>query len=438
MFLALLGNLTYNRNLPNGNQYYNTSSPVIGETIENFISVNTPKIGTTGNIGIFTYNNNGGGFAGTGYIFRVPTSTGSMDQGTGYGIQLGTGADIAFTGTLATSNVSTTLTAGSLDNFNLIGNPYPSYMPANTNANAANLLTNNTSVLSEETIYLWDNTISNYVVINNASAARFIAPGQSFFVETTSGGSFNFLEVWQSHQTTDVFNKSENTNPFKIELSVSNNSVTKKTEIFYIENKTTGFDNGYDSSQFTDELALVDVYTKLASDINSQNLAIQTLPIINAQNIAIPLGLKGNGIISFTAYFNNIPNGSNVFLEDKLKNTFTKLNNNTTLNIDLENGYSGTGRFFITLNNKTLSTENENITALNIYVDANKTLHISSIKNENITFSIFDVLGKKVNSGSFNFDVSNKEFSLANLKKGVYFINLKTQNEVFSKKVLIK
>ena len=68
-------------------------------------------------------------------------------------------------------------------------------------------------------LYFWNG--SSYSPINHASEARYIAPGQGFFVNSISSGStINFTEEMQSHQTTDVFNKMNSSWP-KITLQMT-------------------------------------------------------------------------------------------------------------------------------------------------------------------------------------------------------------------------
>ena len=198
------GDLTYKRTLANANQYYYVSSPFDGETIQDIISNNSLSTGN-GNVGLFEYNNNTTlGYLGTGFVFYQPTSTGSLVSAKGYGIQLSASGDVTFSGTMLTNDASISISEGTMGDItpnpsNLIGNPYPSYIAANLNADANNLLSNNTTILSEITLYFWDNISSSYIAKNQGSAAFFVAPGQGFFVSSSStGGLFNILESCNS------------------------------------------------------------------------------------------------------------------------------------------------------------------------------------------------------------------------------------------------
>ena len=51
------------------------------------------------------------------------------------------------------------------------------------------LLNNNGSLLSESTVWLWDQSSSSYVQ-KNLAADLEIAPGQAFFISANTSGEF--------------------------------------------------------------------------------------------------------------------------------------------------------------------------------------------------------------------------------------------------------
>jgi surface protein len=427
------GNLSYNRFLANAIQWYYVSSPVEGETIEDYIGNNSLQEGNS-NTGFFYYDNDTTlGFAGTGYVFYTPTSTGSFTTGKGYGTQVSSPSNIIFTGTMPTGNKLIPIATGSIDKSNLIGNPFPSYLPTDT------LLTENTGVLNEETIWLWDNTISDYVVINIGSPSHFIPPGQGFFVDSTvSGGDFDFLESWQEHQTSDVFYRSSDTT-FRININLSNeNNLKKITQIFFIEDKTVLFDNGYDSTSYSDESESLIINTKLVSNHNSEDLAIQTLPKENTQNFIIPLFVKGSDGLTFEAITTNKPTDVTIILEDRLLNTFTTLNSATKHTVDVGDLTTGVGRFYLHTKHQSLSLENNILNSISIYTTENKTLNISGLPNKETKIVLFNILGKELVKDVFLADNSTKEISLLGLKNGIYIIKVETETEVISKKIILK
>ena len=136
-----------------------------------------------------------------------------MESAKGYAVLVNSG-DIFFTGTMPIGPIDKSLTLGQ-DGWNLIGNPYPSYLAINNSAHAINFLDVNSSSLSNNfsSIYLWDvlDTQSGIKVVNHATESFDIAPGQGFFVNVDSdGNSVSFTNEMQSHQAIEIFSEAPN------------------------------------------------------------------------------------------------------------------------------------------------------------------------------------------------------------------------------------
>ena len=288
------GNITYNRNIPTTN-WYLVSSPVVGQTIVDFYTNESPVMGSgTGNdqnVAIAPYDNSQSDandrwdYYTEGELDGVGSddTTDTFISGTGYAISMQSTGDVSFTGTINTSdiNISITDATGSGGNaFNLVGNPYPSFIAANNNADATNniLKVNNTDndFLSESTLWFWNQSTSSYNQINHASLAKHIAPGQGFFVSADGTYSFSITEAMQSHQGTDSFQRLT-TRP-EIVLTLSNGTAIRNADIYYIEGTTTGWDNGYDSSIFGGVANEFAIYTHAVANGNGRDLGIQSLP----------------------------------------------------------------------------------------------------------------------------------------------------------------
>ena len=258
--------LTYNRTLTTTN-WYIVSSTATNETFQDMIANHTFATGSAPNIGISDYDNTI-----KAWTYDSIETTGVLASGEARAIKLATLQDISFEGNMPTGNVAIALTHGgaSGNGLNLIGNPYPSYIPLNntTSSDANNLLSANSGVLEEQTIYLWDqsgNENAGAYIIFNLLSTRYIAPGQGFFVESKeAGGTFNFTEAMQSHQS-DVFNRTMDPRP-EIILTMSSTTSKSTTTIYFIEGTSNGFDNGYDSSIFEGTSNEFIVYTRALVD----------------------------------------------------------------------------------------------------------------------------------------------------------------------------
>ena len=156
-----------------------------------------------------------------------------MDAGLGFRTGTDSGATLAFTGTFETSNVTEPITLGSdatYGRWNLIGNPFPSYLDLN------HFFTDNTGNLESGTtngVYAYDGDDSDgsvWTIYNgNNSSGQYIAPGQAFFVAASGSANVSFDTDMQSTAGTDDFLPGErrpNDDSFAQNASSSNSKIS--------------------------------------------------------------------------------------------------------------------------------------------------------------------------------------------------------------------
>lgn len=433
------GDITYKRILPTSN-WYLISSPVSNETVEDYISNHLfIAVGTNdGNHrGLGFYSNDG-----SGWDYYTTSSTGPLNQGQGYTTKmLIPNVEATFTGGFPTTDVNRLIFANA-NAFNLIGNPYPSYIPANSNADAVNnILDINTARLSEETVWFWDQSIPGYTQVNQASGARYIAPGQGFFVSASgTPGNFSFTEAMQSHQSSEVFNRNTNTRP-EIKLVLTDGTQVKETEIYYIEGTTTGWDNGYDSSIFNGLESDFELYTHSVSDSQGRKLGIQSLPDSNYENMIIPIGIKASaGVeLSFSFDVKNFPEGMNVYLEDKTTSTFTQLDQaNATYSTTLSSDIDGIGRFYLHTSTQSLNANEFELDNISIYTTSERNLRVVGIHSGKANLEVYNILGGKVFSNAFDGRGVDDMSLPSSLRTGIYIVKLETSKGELVKKIIIQ
>ena len=265
-----------------------------------------------------------------------------------------------------------------------------------------------------------------------------LAPGQGFFVNSNvASTSVTFTKAMQSDQNGVTFYK--NTDP-KITLLLYNGINTKSTEINYLDGKTTGLDPRFEIGTFTGQSSSLDIYTHLVSDSEGVNFKKQALPNSDYENMIIPVGINSETgkEITFSLETSNLPSGIKVFLEDKLTNTFTRLDENeSNYKITLLSN-SHIGRFYIHTKSSALNIDSnllfENVS---IYKTNNTTLRIAGLQSENASIKLFNVLGKQVLSTSFK-SKGISEITLPKLVKGVYIVQLQTENGKLNKKIILE
>jgi len=450
------GNITYNRNIPTTN-WYLVSSPVAGQTIVDFYTNESPVMGSgTGNdqnVAIAPYDNSQSDpndrwdYYTEGEVDGNDgdDTTDTFGTGIGYSVLLQSADDIAFTGTMSTENVDVSISNGTGaggNEFNLVGNPYPSFIAANNNADATNniLKVNDTDndFLSESTLWFWDQSTNSYDQINHASLAKHIAPGQGFFVSANGSYTFSITEAMQSHQGTDSFQRLT-TRP-EIELTLSNGTAIRNADIYYLEGTTTGWDNGYDSSIFGGVANEFAIYTHSVANGNGKDLGIQSLPNNDFENMIIPVGINAEAgtSISIDAASNNFPSGINIYLEDKQDNSFTLLEADANFSFIPENNLSGIGRFYLHTTSGVLSANDfATNTNISIYTSSNDNLRIAGVQNGTATVRLYNILGKEMLKSSFVGSGVN-DIKVNAIPVGIYIVKLTTENGTLNRKIIIQ
>lgn len=410
------GTITFKRNLATTN-WYLISSPLV-ETIEDFRTNNTFASGSVaGRIGLAPYDNTQ---AGTKWTYQTTSSTGNMNIGQGYSVKLASAGDLIFTGNAHnTTPVNRAITIGAGDAFNLIGNPYLSYYDSNA------FLTNNTSLLTSQTIWIWNQATNSYDT--KVAADNFkLAPAQGFFVECGTAGNVEFYLNDQSHSATDTFQKTVS-RP-EIHLNLSSNNEFSKTKFYFIEGTTKGFDNGYDGKMFTGVSNNFSIYSHLLSENKGINYAVQSLPKKDIDGYIIPIGLnaKADKKIVFSINSKNLPSNLYVYLEDKTTQTYINLSKEN-YTITTTDDISNTGRFYIHTSSKKLGTQLPIATSINevkLYKpEGSSNIIVTGLQEKNIKLKMFSLSGKQVFNRTFSSD-GYSEIKAPKLSSGVYLVEL--------------
>lgn len=430
------GNVIYNRTLETSN-WYLVGAPVVGQDEDDFVNDNNleSSIANPGNRALGIYNTATDDWN----YYNSSTGAATLTSGTGYAINLeATSGNVAFSGSMLTTDLSPIALATTGSGFNLVGNPYPSYL------NSADVLVNSTAALETQTLWVWDQSanmgVGAYEPKVTADAFQ-VAPGQGFFVQADSdGGNVMITENEQSHQSTDTFLRTSNTRP-EIHLNMSSTSFSSMTKIYYIDGTTTSFDNGFDGPLFQGGDNSFAIYTHLVSNGMGTDYDLQSLPINNYENMIIPIGVNAEGgQISFSASLMNLPNDLNVYIEDKENNSFTLLtNSNDSYDATLGSSYSGIGRFYLHTTTSTLSS-GEDLFGLNhvsVYPVDSARLMVTGINNEDANMEVYNLLGQQVFATSF-IGNGNNEVRIPSFKSAVYIVNITTQKGKKSAKVVIE
>jgi hypothetical protein len=442
---------TYQRYL-SGGVWHLISDPLSnsGVTVADFITTHGASMTQSGvKYSLGTYDN---AFAANGVsTWKNYTSDGSNPApasafviAKGYEILMNANGTVNYNGVITTTSTNFSLT-DNVTGWNLIGNPFPSSIFVNTNAHVTdNFLTTNSTQLdpSYVSIYIWNPTNGSYSVVNQATGSTSLAPGQAFFVKSkTDGGTASFNTNMRTHQSTSNFQKTATAAIPTINLTVANNVGTvKSTEIKYMSGTTLGLDPGYDAGQFggvgTSNLNL---YTHLVQD-NGVKFGLQVVPDTDYETTIIPIGMNANSgtQITFKATATNLPSDKKVFIEDKLLNKVTEINNtDKSYSVNLSTSLSGKGRFFLhTKANSTLSIDDYLASKYSLVTSSEKqNIRLYGAVTEKGSLNIFDTFGRKIHTAKLQTG-TEQNISVPRMSSGIYIVKFNIDNKSFSKKIL--
>ena len=229
-------------------------------------------------------------------------------------------------------------------------------------------------------------------------------------------------------------------------IKLYNGNIEAAETKFYFQNGLTlGLDPGYDAGAFDQDIALS---SRLVEDNQGTNFTINAMGLESAYNQSVPLIV--NQFVGQTFRINisqnTLPDNVNVYIEDILENTYTPIiGKDFELTTDVNLNEEGRFRIHFTteiLGAEVLNTNNvfdtdtvsvfkannqDFITITGITATANKT-----------TASLYNMLGKSVRTKTLNNPTQTQSISTQGLAKGVYVVQLKAGNAMFSKKVLLQ
>ena len=448
------GNITYNRwvNAIGTNEWDLIGSPVDGLSISSFASTNSSPLATGGGSGgnqyaIGYYDNSADDW--TNYTTATIGDAGNFDIGKGYQMGTDSGATLAFTGTIATTDQTQAVqdhSGASGRIWNLVANPYPIYLNANTNADGSNnfLTVNGTTTMHDSyvAIYGYDADGSGFSIYNNTTAATYIAPGQAFMVaadNASSGTSVSMTEAMQTTTGGDDFISGDNMENTEVVVKLFNgDNELDSTKLFFDEGLTLGLDPGYDAGHFDDNAPIM---TRLVEDDAGYGMAINAMGLDAMENAVIPLVINQSAGQEFRINLHTatIPD-PNVYLEDVEEGTFTNLYEGDfvyTPTSDLE----GVGRFFIHMSADTMSNEDVSTSMLNAYkeIDASYiTIEGLATQTNETNVSLYNILGREVLSTTLNNNMNTQTISTIGLSAGIYVIELESGTDRLTKKLIIK
>ncbi len=378
----------------------------------------------------------------------------TLDAGVGYRAATDDTSTLTFSGTVSTGLVSYNIvnSGPAFADWNLIGNPYPSYLlvqdflthEVDTGVENKDLFQTDTAA-----IYGYDGDVdgaTGYTIYNLATtnASTVIAPGQGFLVsaDPTQVAAYDveFTPAMRTTGTDDDFILGRGSVLINLELLLSTDTNAAATDFYFNANASLGLDPGYDAAIFGGTAPAFSIYSHLVEDNVGTPFIIQTLGDTDYGDTTVALGVNAfqGEQLTFSISTNTLPATVDVYLDDTVASTSTLLNSEDyvmTPTTDL----SGTGRFYLRFMDSSLSVTENNLNDLVIYTNqGDRTIVIAGPVTGNTLANVYDMQGRLVRTQQLDTTATLQAITASELGTGIYIVELNNTNGSITKKIILK
>ena len=349
------------------------------------------------------------------------------------------------TGAISVSNLSRSVSNTTKLGFNLVGNPYPSYLDWEDVNNTKTNLNNTIWYRTKSGSYYFETyNGTSHVGTNlsgNGAVTQYIPPMQAFWVRVDVGtGTLGFTNTARWHESGTNRLRAPallNSDNQLLRLQVTNGVNRDEAIVLFNPNASNGFDN-YDSPKMSN--ANKDI-PEIYSFVESEQLVINGLKSISTNPI-VPLGFSTGSSNSFTikaTELKNFDTDTRIILKDNLTNTEQDITDGTAYSFSSDIT-STNSRFSI------IFRSGSAITSVNSSIDNTISIFVFKNINNQIEVNIPDeIVGKAsvyvYNSVGIKLEsmlLKNSQNVLNNsYTAGVYLVSIITNGKSITRKIVI-
>ena len=379
--------------------------------------------------------------AGIGYVVSAPTGF----TGGNLNIEFQKNTDPFNNGIITIPVEITGLGASGDDDWNLLGNPYPSaidfnqFATDNPNLQGSYSVWTNCAPLNgnnqQEAGYAIYSLIGGISACQNGfTATRYIASEQGFFVEANANGNVNFMNGQRVANNSNFASRSNPMDRIWLDIT-SEDSDYNQILLAFLPDATNQFDRLYDAkTMYTTN----DTYFYALQ--NNTPLSIMATPLLNDADRSILLGVNNPNEEHFTIHINRFEgelSNKNIYLIDHLLNITTNLKQQDYFFV--QDAGTHNNRFELLITNDDLAATPMIIKNEIQVFQNNNLLIIKSLKEKTIQeIKLFDISGREVLSYG---NIKKDYFSIPvdNYHNTTFIVNVKfIDNRFINKKVIIK
>lgn len=363
-------------------------------------------------------------------FYAIETSSTAMLPGIGYEAYLDNDGSEATSFAATTLDITGTPNVGDVpvagitavnDGWNLIGNPYASFIDFTTFRTNAGL------AMGTSFLY-YDETIEDY---NSGGLGDEIAPGEGFWIEASADGTATFHENNKSTTNTSDF-RSANEVLFSLRVVSDETKYTSNTYIRFNESADQNYVSGNDLSYLKVPAKKAPALYTRSSD--GKNLRINELAPV--EGLSIPLnfvaGFNGNYTIkAFNSDIALLEGYDVIILEDKKTGISHPVHlNDYTFNAEIEDE---TARFVIHFKKSSGETVSDNNVLFN-QTSEGTFVEFTQAGTEMALVSVFNTAGQEI-SPDMNLSATGRnKINLPESYQGIFIVRVIINDKVYTQR----